>query len=92
LRNGPDKKGGGVTMNEQQEDIIQKLDDVREMMKDLVYINMSTAMLAFIHGTYDSDKAGEKEFYVELKKIFERYKKKWWQEGEEREMFENWGL
>ena len=79
-------------MDERQEDLIQKLNDVREMLNDLMYINMHMAMLGFIGGTYDSNKPGGKEFYLELNRIFKRYKEKWWRKGEEREIFENWGL
>lgn len=79
-------KGG--KMNEQQEQFAKRLDEIRETVRELMYVTLGIAELGYQNGLYDMKKPWAKEVFGTLKILIRKYQKKAAGEETERRSFE----
>jgi len=71
-------------MDEQQ----KQLDEIRETVRELMYVTLGTALLGYQNGLYDMKKPWAKEIRDVLKMLQRKYQKKAAGEETERRFFE----
>ena len=61
---------------EREEQLAERLDEVREMVTELMYVTLTTAISGYANGLYDKKKPGAKDIFDVLKMLQRKYQKK----------------